>query len=976
VEDPTGATVPNAKVTVTGPSLQVPQVSVMTDAEGNYIIRDLPAPGVYRVQFIAEGYESVVREKLNIGVGFTAKVDATLRVGSANESIVVNGGNPVVDTVSTASTTNLQQQEIQNAPKGLGIQELLPMAAGVSLQGKPDVGDSNLAARSSVITYGVVLNPTLDIEQINTTTNKDADTSVYLNATSLAEVEFKASGNNAEVAYPGVYQLAVMKSGSNTFHGEAQFDWQPPALQANNVNSTLAAQGIKTTNPLLDSGYYDYAANIGGRILTDKLWFFFGYSNQNVTQGMLNFFAGPDSKGCWTCPDSVPGVIHIALPQYAYKINYQLTSKVKLLFSDMYANKFSNAQQASPLLPLESTTYQHNPGSAWHGEVIAVPNSRFLIDALFGHGGYHTIFIAQPASNTAQYGYTKGSDFPGSPSEEELSNKLFTGPNDYLQNLPQNRWQMKANVSIFTQKPHLGATHQFKIGTEENWEIAGNRVLENMAHGNYLLQFQDGLPNKIQIFNYPILNATNYMFSQAYYAIDNLVVKHLAINLGVRGETFHSFAPPQSTVAGQFSNIFPVKSYPELDVLRWTDVVPRVGAAWDVGGNGKTVVKATFGMFGDTMGDLFAQTFNPNSQQTRTYNWTGPCAATDPLAPVQYACDVTPGFLATLPNLPVQAQTGGASQILNKDLKQDRTFEYTAAVERQVIPNMAVSATYVRHVLYNLYDASTNPGVVNPTVTYVGNGINVGHPYSSWTNAISFPDTDPATGQTTNVNVLTYPAGSGSTANEVVSNPSDRPDIYNSFAAGLTKRYSSRWNLLASYWLTKNHRWINALAGRNGSPNDDHFPTDDTWNWEARANLSYNFPKGFSAYSFFRAQSGTPAQRLSVFNTGGAPVPPNGSVTLQQGSTTLRMSPFGAYRGPVISTLNVKLARVFTFHERYKLEGNFQVFNLLNTSAAVATNYQTNPRPTSSNPNPAPTFGQVSSIISPRVARFGVHFSF
>jgi hypothetical protein len=78
------------------------------------------------------------------------------------------------------------------------------------------------------------------------------------------------------------------------------------------------------------------------------------------------------------------------------------------------------------------------------------------------------------------------------------------------------------------------------------------------------------------------------------------------------------------------------------------------------------------------------------------------------------------------------------------------------------------------------------------------------------------------------------------------------------------------------------------------------------------------------------------------------------------------MSPFGSYRGPVISTLNVKVAKTFTLRDRFHLEANFQVFNVLNGSAAVTTNYQTG----------ANTFGVVSSLLSPRVARIGGVFSF
>ena len=78
------------------------------------------------------------------------------------------------------------------------------------------------------------------------------------------------------------------------------------------------------------------------------------------------------------------------------------------------------------------------------------------------------------------------------------------------------------------------------------------------------------------------------------------------------------------------------------------------------------------------------------------------------------------------------------------------------------------------------------------------------------------------------------------------------------------------------------------------------------------------------------------------------------------------MGPFGQYRGPVVSVLNLKAAKVFTFRDRYHLEANFQLFNILNNSAAVTTNYLTGPT----------TFGVVTSLVSPRVARVGTTFYF
>src|SRR5258708_39251415 len=118
----------------------------------------------------------------------------------------------------------------------------------------------------------------------------------------------------------------------------------------------------------------------------------------------------------------------------------------------------------------------------------------------------------------------------------------------------------------------------------------------------------------------------------------------------------------------------------------------------------------------------------------------------------------------------------------------------------------------------------------------------------------------------------------------------------------------------------------------------------------------YALRKGVRGPDLVCRQWGSEGQRLAAFNAS----------ALQQGSTTVRMGPFGQYRGPVISTWNIKTSKVFTIHDRYHIEANFQVFNLLNSSAAVATNYLTG----------ASTFSVVTDLISPRVARIGGLFTF
>jgi Carboxypeptidase regulatory-like domain len=948
VTDESGGAMPGVTVTLKSPALQVPQLSAVTGVDGDYRLLELP-PGVYSVAFELSGFQSTVRTDVHLTTGSAGRVDMQMKIGTLSETVQVSGQSPVVDTVNVAGQTTLVQDQLRSIPMGGTMQEMLPLAAGISIQTKPDVGDSNLASRSAIITYGVVLQPTLDIEGINTVTAHDADTAVYLNSFALEEAQFKSSGNNAEIAFPGVAQQAVMKSGSNTFHGGARSSYENPRWQGNNVTPDLAAQGITNTNPIVSPGFYDYTFDFGGRIIKDKLWFYGGASEQAVTQGQISFVAAPNADGCWfaTCAATTPGQTKQSLPQFNWKTNYQINPRTKLIASQFSAVKHhSTMGGAGQLRPLPSTTLQRQPDQTWKAELQSSPNNNLLIDAIYGYGGYHTNYIPQPASAVSGYGFPDGTDVKGNPSSIELSNNLVYGPNESSQDRPQNRYELKATVTFIPSEPHFGGTHQLKIGTTDDWENAGTRVLQDKVAGDYQLRFNRGLPSQIAVYNFPFSTSVNQLRSQAVYLTDTYTRKRVTVNAGVRWERYHNFYPEQSKEAGQFSAVFPAQTFPRQDVLTWTDTVPRAGIAWDINGNGKTVAKSSFGIFGDTMGDLFANNFNPNGQATQTYAWNGPCVATGFKNNTfnNSSCDVTPEFLATLPSLTPLSATGGINSVINADLRQNTTYEYTTRLERELIPNVAVTAGYVYHRIGNNY---------NTNIQYL-------RPYDTWIPAAG-AFTDGLTALP--VTIYTYPAsevGAAFNRLEALNAPADRYDSYHTFEIVATKRYSKRWTGTASFWTTKNHRWITGTTGNSNtpqSPNDDRFPIDNTWNWEARAAGTYNLPFDVSLSSSYRAQSGDREQRTQQFT---AP-----ATVLRQGSVTLRMGDYGEYSGPVVQILAVKAAKNVALGQGRRLELNFQVFNALNASGITAIQRLTGPQ-----------FGLATGIVSARVARVGVGITF
>jgi Carboxypeptidase regulatory-like domain len=993
VTDATGSPIANVNISATSPALQVQQVHTTSDSNGDYQILNLPAPGIYRVQFEMQGFEMYVQNDVHLGIGFAGRVDAAMHIGAVTQSVEVSGATPVVDTVNTSNTSSLQLQEIVDTPRGLTMQELLPQAQGVSMNGRPDVGDSNLAQRQAIVTYGLVLEPTMSIEGINVTTSHDEDTAVYFDSFSLGEVAFNSSGNNADVAFPGVDMVAQFKSGSNSFHGDAEYDVEKQPFQSNNVSPALSSQGVTTTNPLAASGFNDYMADYGGRIIRDKLWFYGETSREVQDSGSFGFHSGPDAAGCWTCVDAPIAYIGTHLTTVMGKGDYQIKPTIKLIGTYQYALKFLSAQGASATEELSAVQYQTQPGSLWKGEIQWTPTQRLYVDALAGWGGYHVHYVTVPAAAMQAYGNysakAPNTDFAGDPSEEDLNTSLLTGPTSGPNDRPQNRVQARGLLG------YIRGQHQFKFGSDDTWEEAHTAVLSNNKAGDYLLLFK-GAPagcngacgalvngSEITLYNYPVL-PSNFLYSQSLFATDTWTLKHLVLNYGIRWERYNNFYPTETKPTGQFANLFPSANYPGKGVLSWNDFVPRVGGAWDLRGDGKTVVKASFGIFRDTMGDLYANQMNPNTISSETFKWDSTVSqscyndpgVTSAFYYDEYACDVNPAYLTTLNSAtpPTPLSTSGAIfQLNNPNLKQPIFYEYTVRVERQLAKNIAVNFGYIRHSAYYLYDSANSPGADlasnAATTSFTGNGIAVGHAYSDYSIPVTYNETGNGSSYLPgSITLYTYAKGTGEvtcggvvgSCTEYLNNPSARPDIYNTLEASVVKRYSTRFNAMGYFWVTKYHRWINGLVGMDGDPNNDLFPVDNTWNWEARAAVTYNAPYGFKVNSFLRMQSGVYGQEVGTFSGTGT----NGNA-LNQGSVTVRLGPYGQFQGPGIPVWNFEVSRVTHFRERFQFEPDFEMFNITNSAAATSSSYKL-----------GSTFNEVTGILAPRIFRIGIKGQF
>jgi hypothetical protein len=194
-------------------------------------------------------------------------------------------------------------------------------------------------------------------------------------------------------------------------------------------------------------------------------------------------------------------------------------------------------------------------------------------------------------------------------------------------------------------------------------------------------------------------------------------------------------------------------------------------------------------------------------------------------------------------------------------------------------------------------------------------------------------------------------------------------DHFNTAEIAFTKRRSDRWSVTTSAAVTKNHRWIKAIAE---SPNDEFFPIDDTFEWTFKLAGTYLLPHRIETAALFDAFSGLPGQRTYIFSA----TDPQGGPSLQGfGTVTLRLEPFGDRRGPQRNNLNLRVARSFAMPRNQNVSLEVDVLNALNTNVPWGN-------PGAGTPAlgiiyaSGPNFGYAQQIVAPRIFRFGVSYQF
>jgi hypothetical protein len=692
VRDTTGAVMPGVTVEASSPALIEKVRSTVTDAEGQYRIIDL-RPGVYTVTFTLSGFSTVKREGIELSAGFTASINADLRVGSLEETITVSGQSPIVDTQNVTQQKVIQMQVIQSLPNtGTNFAALTPGASR-----NTDVGGSSGADTGATFAIhggrGQDTRRLIDGMRWNSMEVGNAGTGFYFDPTGAEEVSIQLGGNSAEYELGGVQVNLVPKAGGNTFRGYMFTSFTNENLNSTQVPDDLAARGLPTVGAV--DHVYDVSGSIGGPIRQDKLWFFSAHRWWGNSQFVPGLYYNKNTAA-WTYePDlSRPAVNDNDNRHNNARFTWQAAAKHRINFSwDQESNCVCHSGLTGNFSPEGVHRWNFGP-----------PN--YLIQATWTFPMTNRLFFE--AGNTSLI-----FDYPTVPTEDlplgtnqisvlELTGYTVNGvqvPGNFRYRSSAGGWRYGHKISKQSNQKfamsYVTGAHNLKVGFQmmEGW-----RHFYQEPNGSVDYAFSNGEPRSITQWATPLLDDERLKAHIGIYAQDQWTIDRLTLNLGLRFDYLNAGVPETDLPAGLF---VPARQFDAIDCLPcWSDINPRLGAAYDLFGTGKTAVKFNIGRYvGGEAVDIASANHPVNSSvnaTNRTWtdinrNYVPDCDLRNPQLNGECGTIDNQNFGRNNPN----AYRYDA-ELLEGWGKRNYTWQAQGIVQHELMPNVGLTVGYFR----------------------------------------------------------------------------------------------------------------------------------------------------------------------------------------------------------------------------------------------------------------------------------------
>jgi hypothetical protein len=909
VSDDGGVELPGTTITLSGVA-QMGSRQTVTDERGAYRFAGL-SPGEYRLLYELAGMQSLVREAIQVSVGFTATVDVHLRLATIQETVTVTGASPVVDGSTTRIQTNYSADRLSSIPNARDIWAIMAASPGVR-QAVVDVGGASSGSQSQFVTYGTRAQNQPMIEGMLMSQIGSAGGSVtfYYDYGSFQEVSVNAAGNSADMAMPGVQFQFVSKSGGNQFHGSGLANYESEKIQSHNIDADQLARGVASTADNRLHQFYDRGADVGGPVKRDRVWWYAAGRDLRSQARYANFPAKP---------------FETRLYNVTAKGTAQLSPNDKLIGYGQAGKKLQPFRQDTATVggpggsrsfglfdSTDATANQDYIGWVWKGEYNRVLSNSALAEIRAGRVGY--TWISGVYSDETR--------------REDIGNLKVTGGNtQWRENV--NRNQLLGSVSVL--KNDWAGTHNFKAGFDLYRDTQERD--QTGYPGNLLLEFNNTVATAVRLYQPSF--AINRLLAGGIYLTDTWNPnERLTLNLGARLDRYRSYLPAQSRPASQFAT---AASFDAIDnVITWNLPAPRVGAAYRLDRDGKTVVKVNAGRYWWNPDVNVASSVNSNiATAYERYAWT------DGNLDRSFQ-GVEQGRLLS--------RVGGAGLALDPSLKDTYTDEFAGWIDHELLPNLAIRS-----------------GFVSRTQRQLRQTLNIAQPFSAFTvpTQVRDPGPDGRAGTSDDGALLTLLNLEQPFVGQVSSLVTNTPmkNDYRTWEITANRRMIGGWSLMATYAITWNlENAASPGAAANAvrtadtavNPNDLINAADDQryhfslWNAKVHAVIPGPWRLRFSP--LLRAQEGQPFGRTFV-------------ATMNYGTQRVLVEPLGAEQQDTVAIADLRVERLFGLGGARRLSAQLDIYNVFNSNPTDFLTWAS-----------GASYLRPSSVIPPRIVKFGVQF--
>ncbi len=895
---------PGVTITVASPQLIGGEQTRVTNEAGEFRFPAMP-PGRYTVDFEMPGFQNVKREGIVIEAGANIAVDAVLQIAGLEETLTVVGESPMVDLRSAQNRETASSAVIENVPTGRTFVDIFQLMPGV-VSGGYDVATTG----TNSVHGGSVRNNVFTIDGVNVNDPLVAYPGTDLNLDTVEEVQVTTAGMSAEFgSASGAVFNVITKSGGNNLTGLFSGYFRNESLQSDNITSDLQAQGIRIGTKLTEA--FDASGSLGGPLVRDRLWYFGNYQKLGETRRVINY----------------PPPVEADQDAYFLKGTSQLTPGNRLEGLYQYRLRYDfpfipNVNEQDPLVWRQHRQSNHTSSLRW---TSTLSDSTFL-EARASIANQQRITDFPNASDT-DLGY-----------RDTSSGLTFGGwYRELARPGHRNSRQVKVDTTHFATNWGPGA-HDVKFGASYEWLI--NSEYREWLGGARLHLLFNGQPDRIQLSNAPVDQKGNVDQWALYIQDQWSVSSRVTVNLGVRLESLEGWFPDGS--AGGVN--FPRETFAEQrDVIGFTKLAPRLGVVYDATGNRSTVLKASFGRY---YNQVYTSEFSaalPFAFGSKIFRWN------DLNGDLVYQ----PGEEGAL----LSDSTVPALGSIDPGVRQSYTDSFTVGIEREIRPDLAVSATYIRKREHDIAET-----------------VNAALPFDNAYHAVSL--SNPLTGAP----VTIYPLRTefrGIPTVRLYTNPGSSscsfcPALerrYDGLELSVNRRLRDRWQFLGSYVFSrsegsKGQGHSESQGNVFGNPNNlvnvfGRLSHDRPH--QAKLHGSYELPAGFLMSASYTAMSGAPWARSIRFVRADSPLMVVESQVIVQGE------PIGAQRFDTVHELNLRGEKRFRLANRTRIGLILDVFNVMNSSTVTGLQQTRIDHP---------NFGKAGEIVLPRTLRLGARITF